>query len=121
MDGDPWAYAILCRPGEEFDYLVFPDLENATHERDARCDELGEGETEPVVIPLYPADCATKARLAAAEEVCKAFDAVRGGLMPSQQSSEYATQRYKDLWHELLQVYGKYSRQRKAAADEHRR
>jgi hypothetical protein len=43
-----------------------------------------------------------------AEAVCDAFDAVRGGLMPSEQSSDYATERYKELWRELLVVFGKY-------------
>ena len=49
-----------------------------------------------------------QARLTLAVAVCEAFDAVRGGLMPSPQSSEYATRCYNELWRELLQVFGKY-------------
>ena len=47
-------------------------------------------------------------RLADAEKVCEAFDAARGGLMPSPQSAEDATRRYKELWLELLTVFGTY-------------
>lgn len=52
MMDEPKAYMIYCNPGEEFDYLVFLDLDQATLELEKRIDD---GD-DPKIIPLYSAE-----------------------------------------------------------------
>ena len=43
-DSEAWAYAVFCEPGEEYDYLVFANLDQAEFAADQRQAEI---------IPLY--------------------------------------------------------------------
>jgi len=51
---EPWAYAVYCPKGHEFDYLVFIERQDAENEV---CDQdiyLEGGALVPKIIPLYP-------------------------------------------------------------------
>ncbi len=48
------AFALTCKPGSEFDFLIFPTEEDARDGVSDLC--LEEGDPEPVIVPLYPKD-----------------------------------------------------------------
>lgn len=64
-DTEPRAFEVACKPGDEFEYMVFPSREQAVCYLDPV-----EGEPEQEVIPLY-------SQLLLDREVREAVDAER--------------------------------------------